>query len=964
MSIYQRCLSKSLIFFSIIFIIFLLFLESNIGFKWIFNFANRFFIGLKAEDISGNWRDFTLKNIKYNIFGISIKAKSVHVILDTRCLFQTSTIFKEIETKNVIVLLKNKHKVSQFSKNNTFSNFSIKNIFIKYPIIFQNIHADKISFESPKVHIFFYNFLSGIKLINNNIIFSPTHVGDVHLSLSKTHFKKKNILNELDLKKRFNSAEKIYGILHFFSNRKQTLVPFNINLISLKCNRIKLLDYTNNNLFQIELKAEIRNSVLQIKRIKIGSSFLKIKSYGKIFFNDDYSISFFMKNSIVIPKFHNRIINFSFKANLNSHNKFIFTLKSKDLYKIKFHAAVLLNSMSYPFFIKLQSQNLYWTIKKDYILEINSFNGILQGNINNYFLSLKNIFTLQGLPSIFVNLEAEGNLKNIFLKTIRFFPIHKKKICKKIINPKDNIKYNQDILKLIGKMNIAGEFHDNIHNISVSKINLDGDVMRKKLSILGSIYYKNFDTIESPGINFFLGKNKLYLKGLLGKKYNIHSSIYANNLDYFLPDLKGVMKAKINFTGDNIHPIMTSKILARNLKWYNIYLKSIKILTKMNNIPSGKILIDLKKIHFYNIYINNLHIQAHFNSNKHNFALLLKSHRLYVNLIINGVFNKKTRNWHGFFKRINIKTMWGQVTAKKNNLIDYHDDFNNISDYFEKNIEIKDVFSSFLYNTKTSFSNTLNSSIISFRSELSINAKLKWTLGRKISDGKIFFIGNNTILEKNINEKDFIENIDYFKISINLIKSDFESKWIVKKLKNKSIIGYLNIIDIYNKKNLEGQFNIYNFPFSFVNFFTTNFKKVNGVFKSQIKFFGTLYQPKVSADVSFENIFVRSDNILKYITLFFPYFAGKLDNIKINQEIIMKQGNVVFTLNSAFNNSTNMEWTLLFNSTKISVLILPKIKIKFSSQLNLHYLLAKYDLVGYIKFSFFYFKINEKNFIF
>ncbi|WP_244278914.1 hypothetical protein [Buchnera aphidicola] len=190
MSIYQRCLSKSLIFFSILFVIFLLFIESNTGFKTFFNFTSRFFIGLKAEEISGNWRDFTLKNIKYSVFGMSMTANSVHVILDTRSLFKISTIFKEIKTKNLIVSLKNNDAIN-FSKNNVSSSILKNNIFIKYPIIFEKIHADKISFKSPEVHIFFLNVLSKIELINNNIIFSPTYVDSIHLSSLKSHLKKK-----------------------------------------------------------------------------------------------------------------------------------------------------------------------------------------------------------------------------------------------------------------------------------------------------------------------------------------------------------------------------------------------------------------------------------------------------------------------------------------------------------------------------------------------------------------------------------------------------------------------------------------------------------------------------------------------------------------------------------------------------------------------------------------------------
>ena len=38
--------------------------------------------------------------------------------------------------------------------------------------------------------------------------------------------------------------------------------------MSLKCNRIKFIDYKNNNLFKMELQAQIDNSVLKIKKIK------------------------------------------------------------------------------------------------------------------------------------------------------------------------------------------------------------------------------------------------------------------------------------------------------------------------------------------------------------------------------------------------------------------------------------------------------------------------------------------------------------------------------------------------------------------------------------------------------------------------------------------------------------------------------------------------------------------------
>lgn len=82
MNLYQRYLSKSLIFIFSLFFLILFFLESSIGFKWFFNFTNYFFIGLKTEEISGNWRNFTLKKISFNILETSIKASSITIIID------------------------------------------------------------------------------------------------------------------------------------------------------------------------------------------------------------------------------------------------------------------------------------------------------------------------------------------------------------------------------------------------------------------------------------------------------------------------------------------------------------------------------------------------------------------------------------------------------------------------------------------------------------------------------------------------------------------------------------------------------------------------------------------------------------------------------------------------------------------------------------------------------------------
>ncbi|AEO07909.1 hypothetical protein [Buchnera aphidicola] len=978
MKIYQRFLSRSLMFFSILLITFVLLLETNIGFKWIFNFANRFFIEFKVEKISGNWRDFLLKNIQYDILGFSIRADSVHVILDTKSLFKISTVFKDIQIKNLIVLL-NDNTSNNISNNNNISNKNVsnniskKNILIKYPMIFQKIHVDKFFFRSSQINVLFFNILTGIQLINNDILFLPTYINNInlilpHVTSSKIIFKKNNTIKPFNLMKKLNHVKKIYSFLKYCSNTSQVCVPFNIDLQYLQCNTIKIFHNKNFSSFQIALQAKIKDKILDIKTIKINSNILRIKSFGKIIFHNNSSISSLINNKIIIPKLNNKSINIVFKSYVNK--KFIFTLQSKYLYKFKIHGSVLLNDINHPFNLKLDSYNLFWPVKNKYFLKFINLNACIKGQRNNYLISLKNKFVLRGLPTIFFHVEGQGNLKNIFLKRLQLFPMNIKndKTKKSII---DNLKYNKNILKLIGKMNIFTNNYNNTTNLYIPKINLDLKFMKKKLAILGSFYYRNNNILNIPKINFSIGKNKLFLKGFIGQKYNIYSSIYANHLNYFYPNLKGKITAQAKLYGNNMLSILTGKILAANLYTNRIHINNVKIFTNMNvkNIISGNFLLDAKKISFYDTYINNLRIQTYFHNYEQHFDFLLKSKNFYINFTINGIFNKQTGIRYSLLKTINIRTCLGQVNFQNIFAFNYYNINDKLNNFYKNSMKQKERLSSIFYNKKLSSLDIFNKPFINFRSNLFIKGYLKSFLRNGLSNGKIFLTGTNIELEKNQNKKIFLEKIDLLKLSINLVNNTLKSKWMIKKIKKSSkndmIFGYLNIINIYHQKNINGKCYFINFPISFLNFFSSNNNAINGLFSSKIKFFGTIYQPKILADINLQDIYIKSNNILKYITLFFPYLPKKIHTIKINQEITIKKGKILFKLYPSFqNNYPKTEWHLIFNSNKISMFIFSKIQVKFSSYLNLHYLLSQYDLMGFIKLPFFCFKINEKNFIF
>ncbi|QFQ32825.1 translocation/assembly module TamB [Buchnera aphidicola (Aphis fabae)] len=894
MSIYQRYLSKSLIFFSSLIFLIVFFLESNLGFKLFFNITNYFFLGLKKESISGNWRDFTLKNITYNFFGTSIKATSIHILIDPTSLFKVHKIFKKIETKNLIFLF-NKNNLFSLKRESFKKNISEKYIFFSNYIILKNIYSDKILLKSHDINILLSNVNSGVKLINNNFTILSTYVDSISLNLKKNN--PKDFLN----KKNIFNKKKINNFLSFLSYRKNFSFPININLTSIQCKKMNF--------------------------------------------------------------FHYQFKNILFRGSVNS--QFKFKLKFNDFFKCNLYGKVLLNNLNHPIYINLYIHRLLFPIKKNLIFASKNFNITLKGTINNYYVSLKNIINIPGMPSVILNIFGGGNLTNIYLNQIHCTPFFKKYKNNKLVglNKENNDQY---ISKIKGNINILNNFKKGINSINIPSFNVKANIIDKKLLVLGALYYNQINGIQIPKISFFSGKNKGFLAGSISNLININSSINANNLDYFIPNLKGAITSTFNIYGFYFSPIVSGLVLGNKLNWNNmIYLNSFKMLININ--AKKNISFTMKKIKFLKFYLDFLNVKFHWNKMNQNFYFYLKNKNFTINFIVNGKFNYQKRFWKGIFKKINISTFNKQWIINNHPVVFLYN-YKNIEINKKNEIKYKNSISSKIRIVKKFLYSSILNSSINFKTNLFFQTKFISTTKKKFSNIKIFLHANNIKLQKKIKNKSFFKKISCFKLFVNFKKNNLITHWAIYPLKNKNkrLFGFLNVFDFFHKQNIQGKYFLLNFPSSILNFFIPHSTIIEGTCIGNIKFLGTLYQPHISADIHLKNFYIKSNKILKYIVLFFYPSLNLIKYVKINQSIFIKQGNVLFKLYSNPKNNLlpSLEWNIFFNSDHVLFFVLPKMKLNLCSQLNLHYFLLKYDLIGYLKSHLFYFKIDEKNFIF
>ena len=78
------------------------------GLHLIFKAANRWVPGLEIGQVTGGWRDLSLKNIRYDQPGVAVNAGEVHLAVGLNCLWDSSLCVNDLALKNINVAIDSK----------------------------------------------------------------------------------------------------------------------------------------------------------------------------------------------------------------------------------------------------------------------------------------------------------------------------------------------------------------------------------------------------------------------------------------------------------------------------------------------------------------------------------------------------------------------------------------------------------------------------------------------------------------------------------------------------------------------------------------------------------------------------------------------------------------------------------------------------------------------------------------
>jgi Uncharacterized protein conserved in bacteria len=78
------------------------------GLHLLFKAADRWVPGLSIGQVTGGWKDLTIKNLRYDQPGVAVDAGQFHLAVNTHCLWNSSLCVNDIALSNVNVVIDSK----------------------------------------------------------------------------------------------------------------------------------------------------------------------------------------------------------------------------------------------------------------------------------------------------------------------------------------------------------------------------------------------------------------------------------------------------------------------------------------------------------------------------------------------------------------------------------------------------------------------------------------------------------------------------------------------------------------------------------------------------------------------------------------------------------------------------------------------------------------------------------------
>lgn len=851
------------------------------GLHLVFNAANRWVPGLEIGQVTGGWRDLSLKNIRYDQPGVAVNAGEIHLAVKLGCLWDSSLCVNDLSLKDINVAIDSK-KMPPSEPVEEEEDSGPLNLSTPYPITLSRVALSNINLKIDDTTVSVMDFTSGLNWQEKTLTLKPTSLQGLLIALPKVA----EVAQEEVVEPKIDHPqpdEKPLGetLKDLFSKpvlpeMADVHLPLNLNIEEFKGEQLRVTGDTDLTVRNMLLKVSSIDGNMKLDALDIDANQGTVNATGTAQLTNSWPVDITLNSTLNIDPLKGEKVKLKVGGALREQLEIGVNLSGP--VDMDLRAQTRLAEAGLPLNVEVASRQVYWPFTGDKQFQADDIKLKLTGKMTDYTLSMRTAVKGQDIPPATITLDAKGNEQQINLDKLTVAALEGKTELKALVDWQQAISWRGELTldgintakeipdwpsTLNGLIKTRGSLYGGSWQMDVPELKLTGNVKQNKVNVNGSLKGNSYMQWVIPGLHLELGRNSADVKGELGiKDLNLDATIDAPNLDNALPGLGGTAKGLVKVRGTVDAPQLLADINARGLRWQELSVAQVRVEgdIKSTDQIAGNLDVRVERITQPDVNINLVTLNAKGSEKQHELQLRIQGEPVSGQLVLAGSFDRKEARWKGTLSNTRFQTPVGPWSLTRAIALDYRNQEQKISigphcwtnpnaelcvpqtiDAGAEGRAVVNLNRFDLAMLKPFMPDATQASGV-----FSGKADVAWdTTKEGLPQGQVTLSGRNVKVTQRVNDAPLPVAFDTLNLNADLHNNRAQLGWMIRLTNNGQFDGQVQITDPQGRRNIGGNVNIRNFNLAMVNPVFSRGEKAAGMLNANLRLGGDVQSPQM-----------------------------------------------------------------------------------------------------------------------
>ncbi|WP_436857986.1 autotransporter assembly complex protein TamB [Citrobacter tructae] len=851
------------------------------GLHLVFSAANRWVPGLEIGQVTGGWRNLSLKNIRYDQPGVAVNAGEVHLAVGLNCLWNSSLCVNDLSLKDINVAIDSK-KMPPAEQVEEEEDSGPLDLSTPYPITLSRVALNNVNIKIDDTTVSVMDFASGLTWQEKNLTLKPTSLQGLLIALPKVaEVAQEEVVEPKIENPQPNETPLGETLKDLFSQpvlpeMTDVHLPLNLNIEEFKGEQLRITGDTDLTVYSLLLKVSSIDGNMQLDTLDIDSNQGTVNATGTAQLANNWPVDITLNSTLNIDPLKGEKVKLKVGGALREQLEVGVNLSGP--VDMVLRAQTRLAEAGLPLNLEVVSEQIYWPFTGHRQFQADDIKLKLTGKMTDYTLSMRAAVKGQDIPPATITLDAKGNEQQINLDKLNVAALEGKTELKALVDWQQAISWRGELTldgintakevpdwpsKLNGLIKTRGSLYGGSWQMEIPELKLTGNVKQNKVNVDGSLKGNSYMQWTIPGLHLELGPNSAEVKGELGvKDLNLDATIDAPGLDNALPGLGGTAKGRVKVRGTVEAPQLLADITARNLRWQELSVAQVRVEgdIKSTDQIAGKLDVRVERISQPDVNINLVTLNAKGSEKQHELQLRVQGEPVSGQLDLAGSFDRKEERWKGNLSNTRFQTPVGPLSLTRPIALDYRNQEQKISigphcwanpnaelcvpqtiDAGAEGRAVVNLNRFDLAMLKPFMPETTQASGV-----FTGKADVSWdTTKEGLPQGNVTLSGRSVKVTQTVNDAPLPLAFDTLNVSADLHNNRAQLGWLIRLANNGQLEGQVQVTDPQGRRNLGGTVAIRNLNLAMVNPIFARGEKAAGMLNANLRLGGDLQSPQM-----------------------------------------------------------------------------------------------------------------------